>query len=416
MTGERRTVLFVDDDPNILEGLKTRLHRQRRKWDMRFAGSGKEALELLEKEAVDVIVSDMRMPEMDGATLLTRVRELRPRVIRIVLSGQAEMDTALRAIAVAHQFLNKPCEPGMIENVIERACKLQALISEEVLMKTVGRIDRLPSLPKTYSRLVSALANENVRVDDIAQILKQDMAICAKTLQMVNSAFFRLPRTISRLEEAVSYLGFSTIKQVVLSVEVFQGFKPAGNPRFSLEAMQTHSLGVGSLAATLFDEPKKKEDAFVAGLLHDIGKLILATELPDYVDRAVLEMDRLGCPMHSAEESTWGVTHAEVGACLLGLWGLPYPMVEAVANHHAPRRVESTGFDLLASTHAADALIHEAEAAREAQARGRPLEKRDQWLDLAWLTELGVAQKVEGWREAARRLVAGETGRGARIP
>ncbi len=413
MNGERRTVLFVDDDANILEGLKTRLHRQRRKWDMKFAQSGKAALELLEKEPVDVIVSDMRMPEMDGATLLTRVRELRPKVIRIVLSGHAEMNTALQAIAVAHQFLNKPCEPGMIENVIERACKLQALISEESLMKTVGRIDRLPSMPKTYSQLVTALGNEKVRVEDIARIVKQDMAMCAKTLQMVNSAFFRLPRTISRVEEAVSYLGFSTIKQVVLAVEVFQGFKDKGNPRFSLQALQTHALSVASLAATLFDEQQKREDAFVAGLLHDIGKLILMTELPDHVDRVVSEMDRLGCSMHAAEESVWGVTHAQVGAYLLGLWGLPYPIVEAVANHHAPQRVGPTELDLVGATYVSDLLVHEATAAREAQAQGLPSEKPKEEMDLAWLESLRVADRLAGWRETARRQLAGgdpETG------
>lgn len=408
MNGDRRTVLFVDDDPNILEGLKTRLHRQRRKWDMRFALSGRAALELLEKEPVDVIVSDMRMPEMDGATLLTRVRALRPKVIRIVLSGHAEMDTALRAIAVAHQFLNKPCEPGMIENVIERACKLQALINEESLMKTVGRIDRLPSLPKTYSQLVSALGNERVRVEDIAHIVKQDMAMCAKTLQMVNSAFFRLPRTISRVEEAVSYLGFSTIKQVVLAVEVFQGFKDNGNPRFSLEGLQTHALGVATLGASLFSEQQKKEDAFVAGLLHDIGKLILTTELPDHIDRVVAEMDRLGCSMHAAEESVWGVTHAQVGAYLLGLWGLPYPIVEAVANHHAPQRVGTTEFDLLASTYVSDFLVHEAKSAREAEVQGKPPEKPKEELDLAWLETLGVGEQLERWRETVRRQLAGE--------
>ncbi len=141
-------------------------------------------------------------------------------------------------------------------------------------------------------------------------------------------------------------------------------------------------------------------------------KLILVTELPNHIDRVVLEMETRGCPMHLAEESTWGVTHAEVGAYLLGLWGLPYPMVEAVANHHAPRRVASMGFDILASTYLANALHQEARAARDAQVQGRPVEKREEELDLAWLAELGVAQKIEGWRETARHQLAGEA-RGA---
>src|ERR1700690_3600413 len=119
-----RRVLFVDDEPQILEGLRHRLHRQRKQWEMLFAESGKAALKILAHEPVDVIITDMRMPQMDGATLLTKVKELYPRVVRIVLSGHAELETALRAVPVAHQFLNKPSEPGVIEGVVERACNL----------------------------------------------------------------------------------------------------------------------------------------------------------------------------------------------------------------------------------------------------------------------------------------------------
>ncbi len=120
----KKTVLFVDDELNVLEGLRTRLHRQRSKWEMVFVQSGREALERLAQGDVDVLVTDMRMPEMDGVTLLKRAQEEYPRVVRIVLSGHAELEAALRAIHVAHQFLSKPCEAGVIENVVERAVLL----------------------------------------------------------------------------------------------------------------------------------------------------------------------------------------------------------------------------------------------------------------------------------------------------
>jgi HD-like signal output (HDOD) protein len=398
----KKTVLFVDDDPHILEGLRTRLHRLSRKWVMRFVGSSRAALDLMAREPVDVIVSDMRMPEMDGTTLLKLVQERHPRIVRIVLSGHAEVETALRAIPVAHQFLSKPCEAGVLENVVERACSLQGLINEDVVRTIVSRIDRLPSLPQLYTQLVAALANENLCADDIARILKQDLAMCAKILQIVNSAFFRLSRSISRVEEAVSYLGFNTIKQIVLAVEIFS-YSAAGNGRLELplQKLQSHAVAVGGLGAALFSDKRKKEDAFVAGLLHDIGKLVLCVELPDDVERVTQEMRAENCAMNVAEQHIFGVTHAEIGGYLLGLWGLPFPIVEAVANHHTPGRVEHDGLGILTAVHIADWLVNHPQRNGEHEA-GR----QTSGLDLDYLERLGVAAQLDTWIALADRETA----------
>lgn len=396
-----KRVLFVDDEPNILEGLRHLLHRQRSKWEMLFVQSGKEALEILARQPIDVIVSDMRMPEMDGATLLKKAQELYPRSVRIVLSGHSELEAAMRAVPVAHQFLCKPCEPGVIENVVERACNLQSLMSEEAVRRIVGRIGNLPSLPRVYSRLTAALGTETVSASDIARILKQDMAICAKVLQMVNSAFFRLQRTISGIEEAVAYLGFNAIKQIVLAIEVFRNSRPQTQPKISLDALQAHALLVAGLASSLHTEKRGKEDAFVAGLLHDIGKLVLAVELPEHFDKTIHEMKTRGCSMCSAEQRVSGVTHAEVGGYLLGLWGLPYPIVEAVASHHMPSRVDSKEFGILASTHIANALIHD-----ELSSIAGGSEQQSTSLDLAYVELIGVEARLPEWRELAHQRVA----------
>lgn len=394
----KRRILFVDDEPQILDGLRHRLHRQRKQWEMLFAESGKAALEILERETVDVIVTDMRMPKMDGATLLKTVQQRYPRVVRIVLSGHAELETSLRTVPVAHQFLSKPSEPGVIENVIERACNLQSLVNDDIVMRTVGKIDTLPTLPRVYSELMAALANDNSSTDNVARILKQDMAICAKTLQVANSAFFRLPRSIAKIEEAVHYLGLNTIKKITLAVEVFQQ-RPGHSrlPRgFSMDALQKHALLVGQLSSGFFSERQLKEDAFVVGLLHDIGKLLLAVELPEHFEKVLQEMKQSGCSMHATEQEVWGVTHAEVGGYLLGLWGLPHPIIEAVANHHAPSRVASKEFGIFAAVHIADALVHDELDSREADAFTTNL-------DVSFLDHLGVTDKVDAWRENVRR-------------
>lgn len=394
-----KRILFVDDEPQVLDGLRHRLHRQRGVWDMRFAGGGREALEQLALEPYDVIVSDMRMPEIDGATLLRAVQDRYPNVVRIVLSGYAELETALRVVPVAHQFLTKPCDADVLENVVTRACDLQALLSEDVLRRLVGSIDRLPTLPRIYSELVTAVAKEDVSAGEIAAILKQDAAMCAKALQIVNSAFFGLGRAIAKVEDAVIYLGFNTIKQIVLAVEVFQYCGVGRHSVIALETLQSHAMLAGSVASCLFSEREKKDDAYVAGLLHDIGKLVLVAKAPDRVAEVMAEARQAGVPVHVIEERRWGVTHAEVGAYMLGLWGLPYPIVEAIANHHVPSRVHTTEFGILAAAHVADGLLHE-EADPTFSATGEEI----RMLDLEFLKRTGFADELPEWRALARRL------------
>ncbi len=403
-----KRILFVDDEPQILAGLQHRLRRQRAKWEMSFVESGQEALRLLATERFDVIVADMRMPKMDGATLLKTVKDKHSEVVRIVLSGHAELESALRAVPVAHQFLTKPCEAGVIENVVERACTLQSRLNDEVVWQIVGRIEKLPSLPQLYSQLVGALADERVSAGDVAQILKQDMAMCAKTLQLVNSAFFRRSRSISKIEEAVAYLGLNAIKHVVLAMEVFTKDGARGNlGGLSMEALQSHSLLSACIAESMFAHKQDKEDAFVAALLHDIGKLLLARELPDHVQRVVDTMRREGEGMHAVEERLCGVTHAEIGAYLLGIWGLPYPIVEAVANHHAPGCVDQPTFGLLAAVHVADALACEQLDPVIAGTKRQSIDLNPFYLD-----KLGVGDKIGAWRETAKER-AGATLSGA---
>jgi HD-like signal output (HDOD) protein len=392
-----RCILFVDDQPNILEGLRHRLHRRRHEWRMLFMESAEAAIDALAHEPVDVVVTDLRMPRMDGATLLQHVHEHHPRVVRIALSGHAELETALRAANVAHQFLAKPCDAAVIEDVVDRACRLQALIADERIQQVVGRVEHLPTPPRVYSALKAALSSDNVSASRIAHILKSDVAISAKTLQLVNSAFFRLSRSIVEIEEAVVYLGFSTIQQVALAVEVFQRTKGtslvAGH---SLDALQQHALVVGEVASELFGDRKVREDAYVAGLLHDIGKLVLFTELPGYAADVTRRCGEAACLPHEAEAALWGVTHAEIGGYLLGLWGLPYPLIEAVANHHAPSRVGSLELGMLAATHIANGLVHD-----QAHADA---DTRSVMLDLEYVEALGVSAQLDTWRTMAGQV------------
>ncbi|MFN3201274.1 MAG: HDOD domain-containing protein [Bradymonadia bacterium] len=358
--GPKRKLLFVDDEQRVLDGLRDRLRRHRRKWNMTFVTSGVNALERLEEEGdYDAIISDMKMPGMDGATLLERVKEAHPRLVRIVLSGYSEMSMAERALAVAHQCLSKPCDAEQLDNVLDRACNLSELASNSTIRDLVGQIDSLPSPPSTYQRLQRILQEPTCDQRKVGAILEQDMAMAAKVLQLVNSGFYRMPRRITKVSEAIGYLGFDNVRSLVLTVDAFKGNGRIKAKTFSLESLQHHALLTAHIARRLVDDMSTAEDAFMAGMLHNIGKLIVAQQQPDYFDEVSHRAQKEDRPFHEIEREISGVTHAEVGAYLVGLWGLPWPIVEAVAHHHTPEAVPQRDFDVLSAVHVADVLISE---------------------------------------------------------
>lgn len=397
-----KSILFVDDEPCILEALRRMLRPRRAEWDMSFASGGQEALALLAAKRVDVVVTDMRMPEMDGATLLEIVRQRHPGVVRIVLSGYSEKEGVMRAILVAHQFLAKPCDPGALRQAIERSCDLAGVLPDETIRRVVGAIGALPALPRTSASLAEALADPQAPFDEIGQIIEQDVGMSAKILQLVNSAFFCLSRHVTSVRTAAQYLGLDTLKQLVLTAEIFRSFPVAGGVAgFSLDRLQEHSHLAARIAARLPEPAPAIEEAVVATLLHDTGKLVLASRLPREFE-AALEMSRKEhLPPYHAEERAIGTSHAEIGAYLLGLWGLPSRLVDAVSRHHSPSAAEGAGagLDTLAITHIADGLAFE--LAHEAP--GDELHGISP-LNPGYLEQLGVTARLPAWRALARQL------------
>lgn len=391
----KRRLLFVDDEQRVLDGLRDRLRRQRRKWEMVFVNSGAEALEQLEQGTFHAIISDMRMPGMDGATLLEKVKASHPSLVRVVLSGYSEQGTAERALTVAHQCLSKPCDPERLDNVLDRACALAELTQSDALRSLVGQIDSLPSPPATYQRLQQALKAPECDQRLVSSIIEQDMAMAAKMLQLVNSGFYRMPRRITRISEAVGYLGFDTIKTLVLTVDAFRSKGEIGARTFSLEGLQRHAMLTAHIARQLVEDVEQAEDAFLAGMLHNLGKLILAQQKPSYFDEIHQEAMSKRRSFYSVELAHGEVTHAEIGAYLVGLWGLPWPIVEAVAYHHAPERVPQQGFDVLSAVHVADVLASEMGACRPPVSSAK--------FSPGYPEDYGFISKLPRWREIAAR-------------
>ena len=394
----RVRVLFVDDEPQILEGLEDSLRRWRHEWEMSFVVGGAAALEELEAQPYDVVVSDMRMPGMDGAALLEQVQTRHPSAIRLILSGHSELESPLGAAPVAHQFLAKPCDAVELRRVVDGALRLRSLLSDDAIRGIATGVRALPSAPACYEELNRAIADPNGTVERIGELIEADPGMCAKVLQLVNSAVFGLGRRIETAREAAVYLGTTTLRSLVLSVEIFSSLRPSPPiPGLSVESLAIHSARVARVASLLATSREDRESAFTAGLLHDTGKLLLATcrggEMAELLATAAAESR----PLQEVEADVLGLTHAELGAYLLGLWGLPDPVVVAVAFHHAPERLSRHEIDPTAIVYVANLLVDAAE-------NGRGDELRDE--DRAFLDEAGLITQLDEWRALTEEAMA----------
>ncbi len=388
----RQRVLFVDDEALVLQGLTRMLRGMRKQWDMAFVSSGREALDLMDKEPFDVVVTDMRMPGMDGSQLLNEVRERYPKSARIILSGHADRELIIRSLTTTHQYLSKPCAAETLKATLDRVLSLHNLFGcNPIFESLISRIQALPSIPSLYLMVQEELRSSNTSVKRIAEIVAQDPAMTTKMLQLVNSAFFGVPQHISNPEVAVNMLGLDTVQALVFSAHVFRQFDKL--PKYmDLDDLWHHGTLVGTLAKRIAKaeaaDKQAYSDASVAGMLHDVGRLVLLVNLPEEYERLHGLAESSNTNLFELERLEWGTTHAEVGAYLLGLWGLPESVVKAVALHHGPVAGLDNGFSVATAVYAANAFARELTADKNA-----PVDK----LEVNGLNELYV--RWPAWRE-----------------
>lgn len=355
-------ILFVDDETNIIQALKRMLRPMKDVWNTFFAESGDEALTLLRNTNIDIIVTDMKMPGMDGAKLLSIVKDKYPGIIRIILSGFSEMEYVMKTSNSAHQFLAKPCQVDELKNTINRLSNLKKLVISDDVKRIITGLSNLPSLPGLYKQLDSELNSANVSIKKIGDIISQDITMTAKILQMVNSAFFGLPQKINDPVQAVNFLGMDTIKSLVLFHHLFSVFSANDSIQTYLEEIWTHSFEVANKAKKIMAIQNQNhntlEQTFAAGLLHDIGKLVLI-QIPEYQAK-IIELGKTnGIRLREYEQITFGAEHSLIGGYLLGLWGLPDYIIESTAFHHAPMAVANENFSTLSAIYFANINLSE---------------------------------------------------------
>jgi HD-like signal output (HDOD) protein len=401
-----KRLLFVDDEPKLLDGLRRMLHSMRKEWDMEFASSGAQGLDLLTQRPFDVVISDMRMPGMDGAQFLNEVRNRHPHIIRFILSGQTERSTLVGSVGTFHQFLSKPCEQSVLKAAIERACDLKNLLADDSLRGLVGRMRTIPTLPSVYLELKAALQCPDTSVQKVAQTIAQDAGLTATILQVANSAFFGLrARPITNPVQAVSFLGIETVQAMALTAQVFSQLSIPASATFSIDRLWRHSLRTAACAKAITVEEavaqSTVDDVFLCSILHDIGMLALVANLPERYERTCRTAHARGLPLWEAEREEFGASHAEVGAYLIGLWGFGDSIVEAIAYHHTPSQSKTRALGPLAILHVASVLSRATEESGQNGASGSP--------DTAFFDEAGLSERIERWRTIIHQTLTKES-------
>lgn len=402
-TRSLKRILFVDDERQLLSGLESMLYRFRSTWSMAFVDSAEAALELLKAGDFDVVVSDLHLGGMDGLALLAAVKEQDPGATRIILSGTSDQESVLRAVGIAHQFLAKPCSAEDLKGTIQRSMLLRELLSSERVARVAGRLSALPVVPSLYLEIQRELARPEGSLDAVGKLVARDVGMSAKVLQLVHSAFFGLARRISSANEAVKYLGLDTLSALVLSSRVFERSGALMPER--LELLWTHSLRCAAFARALVrlegGDAKAADQAFLAGMLHEVGLLLLMNDLPEELAEAWKYARRFGLSPSEGERRVIGASHAALGAYLMGIWGLPDPIVQAIAYHHTPGALPHEDFGALTAVHVATAL--------DCGAEGSAFGETEAELDLAHLEYRGLTARLPLWRAECARIQEQET-------
>jgi len=398
----KKKILIVDDEINVLDGLKRMLRPMFDEWEVKFVDSGQKALEILEEEPFDILVTDVQMPQMSGIELLEKVQKTHPETVRIILSGYTQFETAVKAMDLAHQFLTKPCSADQLKETLSRALLLRKILTQDSLVSLITEMKSLPSPPDIYLKLQELLRCPDIRIDRISSIIASDVGMTAKILQLVNSSFFGIANRIREPGHAIRMLGLDSIKTLVLSVHIFSMFDQDTLKGFPIGRLKEHNTNVATLAKriaeTAIPERKAAEEAFIEGLLHDCGKIILIERLPEKYKQVLDLVETRKITLCDAEKDIFGTTHADVGAYLLGLWGMSDSMLETVIFHHSPGKSSSKFLDTLTCVHVADYFSYEMGSESDLDFRMA--------LDMEYLERLNVVNRLDSWHDTCLETVA----------
>jgi HD-like signal output (HDOD) protein len=367
-------VMFVDDEIMILNGFKRSFFKN--KWKIYLANSGDKALAMLEKQPVDFIISDMRMPGMNGAEFLEKISILYPQTVRLVLSGYSDEEAAKRATFVAHQWFSKPCNPKVLEKSINHIADIRNSLPNRTVQNTVGQIKSLPTPPKVFVRLSALMKEKSLSMEKVAEVISEDPSLIAKILQITNTSFFVNGKHVESITEAITRLGIDLVCSVVMAAEAYSSIDETSG--YSIVDEQSHCLSTARFAASMV-EPSLRKETILVGLLHNIGKSILSKISPDSMDEYIKQRV-VGEGNIELEQKLFFADHTQLAGYLLHLWSFSYGLIENIVLHHHPVKLMEKSFGSGAAVYVASRII------------------REQTVDEVFVEHFKIADKLEVWK------------------
>ena len=397
-----KRILFVDDDTQVLDSLAESLAGRVYDWEWVFLDNVEAAMDVLQGDsAFDVVIADSDIGSVKGTDFLSSVGKEHPAAIRLGIAAQMFQGNVFEQDKTAHQYLPKPCNPEELVQSIKRISEMQEELMSRPLMEIVGRIEKLPSVPALYTEIMTELRSPSGTLQHVGEIISKDIAMTTKVLRMANSAFFGFTQRIVDPGHATSLLGINTMTSLVLSSGIFDQSKLPPDSPLNIEDLMDHSAKVAYVARAIAEhegvEKEFADRAFLAGFLHDIGKLVLASEVSDKYAEVARMSDEEGVVMVQAESEILGSNHAQIGGYLLALWGLPEGVVEAVLRHHWPAPARTKEFNELAAVHVANALVE-----------AGPNPHGDVDVDSQYLQFIGLADSLPIWRSIYMKAASRE--------
>ncbi len=389
MPGKR--VLFADDQKESEADLRRIIEGLGHEWVASIVETGTAAISALERGSFTAVVTETKLPDMTGVELLEKARGVSPGTLRFVMAARPTRDIIVQSAGCAHQLIVKPVEPSVFRNTLENSQGLHEILDNEELQATLASIDSLPTRPELYDELTTMLSSDEPSTVQVADLVEQDTSVTAKLLQLANSAFYGLPMLVESPRRAVTVLGLDTIQSIVLASGVFDQFEDPGLPGISIDRIYDHSVSIGANALNIANrfglDKLGAEASFTAGILHDIGKLVMLKYFPIELTEARRLADEKSISLYDAEKEIMGVDHAQIGAHLLSLWGLHYPVLEAVARHPKPVGLERPEINALTTVHIAHALDEDSSQGDS--------DKTSSALDIDYIERLGLADKLK---------------------
>lgn len=394
-------ILLLLDDPAELAGSAPLAAGLPPGWQLIPCARPADALFQLNQVPFDVVMVDLQGNPLRGVEFLQQVWAVQPPTLRFLLGDSLAPDLMVACALGSHHFLHKPLDPAELRQAIERAGLVESLLAQGEARALVARLRTFPARPSVYFEVLNELRSPRASAAIVGELVARDLAISSKLIQIANSAFFAFEQPVHTLTDAVFMLGLESTASLVLGLEAFSRLDHVQLPCLSTDQIWRHSQTVANaaraIASFMTNQPGLAHEAYTAALLHDLGKLALAANLESPYRQTLEVAQARGIPLWQAERTVFGADHAQAGAYLLALWGLPEGVLRAVGHHHLPSAQMPGKFGADTALHLANFLEH-AEAMVQA---GAPFPESE----LNYPEELRIHEHLDTLRRIVRTAV-----------